>query len=120
MKHTKQEFCEEICPNFDGHECFKLPHTNHKLKAPSQVSPCLTKLLRFGSTVSAQFNMTKTIIDTLHMVWVSHKSSAGCSQSAVSKHINGMSSGMAKGGNRYTSKIDVRGLQSIIREDSRI
>lgn len=42
---------------------------------------------------------------------------AGCSQSAVSKHINGKSSGRAKyGRRRCTSKRDDRGLQRIIKQ----
>ena len=42
---------------------------------------------------------------------------AGCSQSAVSKHINGKSSGRAKcGRRRCTSKTADRGLQQIIKQ----
>ena len=62
----------------------------------------------------------KTIIDTLHRMGKPQKfiaKEAGCSQSAVSKHINGKSSGRAKCGRiRCTSKRDDRGLQWIIKQ----
>ena len=62
----------------------------------------------------------KTIIDTLHRMGKPQKfiaKEAGCSQSAVSKHINGKCSGRAKcGRRRCTSKRDDRGLQRIIKQ----
>ena len=62
----------------------------------------------------------KTITDTLHMMGKPQKfiaKEAGCSQSAVSKHINGKSSGRAKcGRRRCTSKRDGRGLQRVIKQ----
>lgn len=73
-----------------------------------QVFPGVIKLLHFGSIVPVRFNMGKTadlttgqkrIIDTLHWMGKPQKfiaKEAGCSQNAVSKHINGESSGRAK------------------------
>lgn len=62
----------------------------------------------------------KTIIDTLHRMGKPQKfiaKEAGCSQSAVSKHINGKSSGREKcGRRRCTSKRDDRGLQRILKQ----
>lgn len=60
----------------------------------------------------------KTIIDTLHRKPQKFMAKeAGCPQSAVSKHINGKSSGRAKSGRRRcTSTRDDRGLQQIIKQ----
>ncbi|KAL7889592.1 hypothetical protein AOLI_G00018500 [Acnodon oligacanthus] len=62
----------------------------------------------------------KTIIDTLHRMGEPQNfiaKEAGCSQSAVSKHINGKSSGRTEcGRRRCTSKRDDRGLQRIIKK----
>lgn len=62
----------------------------------------------------------KNIIDTLHRMDKKQKfiaKKAGCSQSAVSKHINGKSCGREKcGRRRCTTKRDDRGLQRIIKE----
>uniref|UniRef100_A0A3P8UHJ6 Tc1-like transposase DDE domain-containing protein n=1 Tax=Cynoglossus semilaevis TaxID=244447 RepID=A0A3P8UHJ6_CYNSE len=62
----------------------------------------------------------ETIIDTLHRMGKPQKfiaKEAGCSQSAVSKHINGKSSGREKcGRRRCTSKRDDRGLQRILKQ----
>ena len=64
--------------------------------------------------------MSLTIIDTLHRMGKPQKfiaKEAGCSQSAVSKHINGKSSGREKcGRRRCTSKTADRGLQQIIKQ----
>ena len=62
----------------------------------------------------------KTIIDTLHRMGKPQKfiaKEAGCSQSAVSKHINGKSRGRTKcGRRRCTSKRDDRVLQRIVKQ----
>ena len=62
----------------------------------------------------------KTIIDTLQKMGKPQKliaKEAGCSQSAVSKHINVKFSGRAKcGRKRCTAKRDDRGLQRIVKQ----
>ena len=62
----------------------------------------------------------KTIIDTLHKEGKSQKVIAkqvGCSQSAVSKHINRKLSGREKcGRKRCTSSRDDRSLERIVRK----
>lgn len=62
----------------------------------------------------------KTIIDSLHKVGKTQKEiakEAGCSQSAVSEHINGQSSGRKKCGRKQcTSRRDDRSLESMVRK----
>ncbi|XP_008300115.1 uncharacterized protein LOC103372291 isoform X3 [Stegastes partitus] len=84
---------------------------------------------RLNAEILVRFNMgktadlttgQKTITDTLYRIGKPQMfiaKQAGCSQSAVSKHINGKSSGRAKcGRRRCTSKRDDRGLQRIIKQ----
>ncbi len=100
--------------------------SDNQLKTPAKVSWAFKMVSQFGSLVYTIMGKTtdltvnqNTIIDTLHkegkpQTFIAKE--AGCSQSAVSKHVNRKLSGRKKcGRNRYTT---IWGLSSKI--DSRI
>uniref|UniRef100_A0A3B3S1S0 Ig-like domain-containing protein n=1 Tax=Paramormyrops kingsleyae TaxID=1676925 RepID=A0A3B3S1S0_9TELE len=105
------------------------PEVSLLQKDPSSPVTCHATGFFPKGIVVTWFNMGKTadlttgqksIIDTLHRMGKPQKfiaKEAGCSQSAVSKHINGKSSGRTKcGRRRCTSRKDDRGLQRIIKQ----
>ncbi|CAJ0961194.1 unnamed protein product [Ranitomeya imitator] len=89
------------------------------------ISWVLENEITIGSTIMGKTaNLTdvqKAVIDTLHKEGKPQKvviaKEAGCSQSAVSKHINGKLSGRQKcGRKRCTSKRDYRILERIVKK----
>lgn len=108
-----------------------MSHTNqvsnpkHLQKGPEPLKSlfgCLFVLEEFtimGKTADLTV-VQKTIIDSLHKVGKTQKviaKEAGCSRSAVSKHINGQLSGRQKcGRKRCTSWRDDRSLEKMVRK----
>ncbi len=93
----------------------------NQLKTPAKVSWAFKMVSQFGSLGYTIMGKTadltvvqKTIIDTLHKDTFIAKE-AGCSQSAVSKHVNRKLSGRKKcGRKRCTTNRENRSLQSKI------
>ncbi len=100
----------------------------NQLKTPAKVSWPFKMVSRFGSLGYTIMGKTgdlivvqKTIIDTLHeegkpQTFIAKE--AGCSQSAVSKHVNRKLSGRKKfGRKRYTTNRENRGLMKIVKHN---
>ncbi len=100
--------------------------SNH-LKTPAKVSWAFKMVSQFGSlgyTIMGKTDLTvvqKTIIDTLHkegkpQTFIAKE--AGCSQSAVSKHVNRKLSGRKKcGRKRCTTNRENRSLMRIVKQN---
>ncbi len=99
----------------------------NQLKTPAKVSWGFKMVSQFGSLGYTIMGKTvdltvvqKTIIDTLHkegkpQKWIAKK--AGCSQSAVSKHVNRKLSGRKKcGRKRCTTNRENRNLMRIVKQ----
>ncbi len=100
----------------------------NQLKTPAKVSWAFKMVSRFGSlgyTITGKTAdltvVQKTIIDTLHkedkpQTFIAKE--AGCSQSAVSKHVNRKWSGRKKGGRkRCTTNRENRSLMRIVKKN---
>ncbi len=100
----------------------------NQLKTPAKVSWAFKMVSQFGSLGFTIMGKTadltvvqKTIIDTLHkegkpQTFIAKQ--AGCSQSAVSKHVNRKLSGRKKcGRKRCTTNRENRSLMSIIKQN---
>ncbi len=100
----------------------------NQLKTPANVSWAFTMVSQFGSLGDTIMGKTadltvvlKTIIDTLHkedkpQTFIAKE--AGCSQSAVSKHVNRKLSGRKKCGRiRYTTNWENRSLMRIVKQN---
>ncbi len=100
----------------------------HQLKTPAKVSWAFKMISQFGSLGYTIMGKTadltvvqKTIIDTLHkegkpQTFIAKE--AGCSQSAVSKHVNRKLSGRKKcGRKRCTTNRENRSLMSIVKQN---
>ncbi len=98
----------------------------NQLKTPAKVSWVFKMVSQFGSLVYTIMGKTadltvvqKTIIDTLHkegkpQTFIAKE--AGCSQSAVSKHVNRKLSGRKKcGRKRCTTNRENRSLMTIVK-----
>ncbi len=103
----------------------------NQLKTPAKVSWAFKMVSQFGSLGSTIMGKTadltvvqKTIIDTLHkegkpQTFIAKE--AGCSQSAVSKHVNRKLSGRKKcGRKRCTTNRENHSLMRIVKQNSRI
>ncbi len=99
-----------------------------QLKTPAKVSWAFKMVSQFGSLGYTIMGKTadltvvqKTIIDTLHkegkpQTFIAKE--AGCSQSAVSKHVNRMLSGRKKcGRKRCTINLENRSLMRIVKQN---
>ncbi len=100
----------------------------NQLKTPAKVSWALNMLSQFGSlgyTITGKTAdltvVQKTIIDTLHKEGKTQTfiaKEAGCSQSAVSKHVNRKLSGRKKcGRKRCTTNRENRSLMRIVKQN---
>ncbi len=102
--------------------------SDNQLKTPAKVSWAFKVVSQFGSLgytiMGKNADLTvvqKTIIDTLHMegkpqTFIAKE--AGCSQSAVSKHVNRKLSGRKKcGRKRYTTNRENRSLMRIVKQN---
>ncbi len=100
----------------------------NQLKTPTKVSRAFKMVSQFGSLVYTIMGKTadltvvqKTIIDTLHkegkpQTFIAKE--AGCSQSAVSKHVNRKLSGRKKCGiKRCTTNRENRSLMRIVKQN---
>ncbi len=99
----------------------------NQLKTPAKVSWAFKMVSQFGSlgyTIMGKTDLTvvqKTIIDTLHkegkpQTFIAKE--AGCSQSAVSKHVNRKLSGRKKcGRKRCTTNRENRRLMRIVKQN---
>ncbi len=100
----------------------------NQLKTPAKVSWAFKMVSQFGSLVYTIMEKTadltvvqKTIIDTLHkegkpQTFIAKES--GCSQSAVSKHVNRKLSGRKKcGRKRCTTNRENRSLMRIVKQN---
>ncbi len=100
----------------------------NKLKTPAKVSWAFKMVSQFGSLGYTIMGKTadltvvqKTIIDTLHkeskpQTFIAKE--AGCSQSAVSKHVNRKLSGRKKcGRKRCTTNRENRSLMRIVKQN---
>ncbi len=100
----------------------------NQLKTPANVSRAFKMVSQFGSLVYTIMGKTadltvvqKTIIDTLHkegkpQTFIAKE--AGCSQSAVSKHVNRKLSGRKKcGRKRCTTNRENRSLMRIVKQN---
>ncbi len=100
----------------------------NQLKTPAKVSWTFTMVSQFGSLGDTIMGKTadltvvqKTIIDTLHkegnpQTFIAKE--AGCSQSAVSKHVNRKLSGRKKcGKKRCTTNRENRSLMRIVKQN---
>ncbi len=100
----------------------------NQLKTPAKVSWAFKMVSQFGSLVYTIMGKTadltvvqKTIIDTLHkedkpQTFIAKE--AGCSQSAVSKHVNRKLSGRKKcGRKRCTTNRENRSLMRIVKKN---
>ncbi len=98
----------------------------NQLKTPAKVSWAFKMVSQYGSLgytiMGKTANLTvvqKIIIDTLHkegkpQIWIAKE--AGCSQSAVSKHVNRKLSGRKKCG-RCTTNRDNRSLMRTVKQN---
>ncbi len=102
--------------------------SSNQLKTPAKVSWAFKMVSRFGSLGYTIMGKTadltvvqKTIIDTLHkegkpQTFIAKE--AGCSQSAVSKHVNRKLSGRKKcGRKRFTTNRENRSLMRIVKQN---
>ncbi len=102
--------------------------SSNQLKTPAKVSWAFKMVSQFGSLGYTNMGKTadltvvqKTIIDTLHkeskpQTFIAKE--AGCSQSAVSKHVNGKLSGRKKcGRKRCTTNRENRSLMRIVKQN---
>ncbi len=100
----------------------------NQLKTPAKVSWVFKMVSQFGSLGYTIMEKTadltvvqKTIIDTLHKEGKTQTfiaKEAGCSQSAVSKHVNRKLSGRKKcGRKRYTTNRENRSLMRIVKQN---
>ncbi len=91
----------------------------NQLKTPAKVSWAFKMVSQFGSL--GYTIMGKTIIDTLHKEGKTQTfiaKEAGCSQSAVSKHVNRKLSGRKKcGRKRCTTNRENRSLMRIVKQN---
>ncbi len=105
-----------------------MPPSANKLKTPAKVSWAFKMVSQFGSLDYTIMGKTadltvvqKTIIDTLHkegkpQTFIAKE--AGCSQSAVSKHVNRKLSGRTKcGKKRCTTNRENRILMRIVKQN---
>ncbi len=103
-------------------------HSANQLKTPAKVSWAFKMVSQFGSLGYTIMGKTadltvvqKTIIDTLHkegkpQTFIAKE--AGCSQSAVSKHVNRKLSGRKKcGRKRCTTNRENRSLMRIVKQN---
>ncbi len=102
--------------------------SDNKLKTPAKVTWAFKIISQFGSLGYTIMGKTadltvvqKTIIDTLHKEGKSQTfiaKEAGCSQSAVSKHVNRKLSGRKKcGRKRCTTNRENRSLMRIVKQN---
>ncbi len=100
----------------------------NQLKTPAKVSWAFKMVSQFGSLGYTIMGKTadltvvqKTIIDTLHKEGKPHTfiaKEAGCSQSAVSKHVNRKLSGRKKcGRKRCTTNRENRSIMRIVKQN---
>ncbi len=102
--------------------------SDNQLKTPAKVSRAFKMVSQFGSLGYTIMGKTadltvvqKTIIDTLHkeskpQTFIAKE--AGCSQSAVSKHVNRKLSGRKKCGiKRSTTNREYRSLMRIVKQN---
>ncbi len=114
---------DEITPFY----CW-LNKTANQLKTPTNVSWAFKMVSQFGSLGYTIMRKTadltvvqKTIIDTLHkegkpQKWIAKE--AGCTQSAVSKHVNRKLSGRKKcGRKRCTTNRENHSLMRIVKQN---
>ena len=119
-QNSELEYCEKVpyCRLKVSHSK-QLINPKHLKRVPEPLnglSGCFSRIHNHGEDLTV---VQKAIIDTLHKEGKPQKVIAkevGCSQSAVSKHINRKLSGRAKSGRkRCTSSRDDRSLERIVR-----